>query len=87
VTAKPFGSEFAYLILVAYGQRGGGEELSDESEKEQLRQQVDELRRALRWERTQKERLIEDLGASRRENQRLRATVAELDGQQEKTAL
>jgi len=52
--------------------------------KEQLRQQVDELRRALRWERTQKERLLEDLGVSRRENQRLRATLTELEAGQEK---
>ena len=55
-----------------------------DDEKEQLRQQVDELRRALRWERTQKERLLEDLGVSRRENQRLRAALAEMEEGQEK---
>ncbi len=58
--------------------------MSKDDEKEQLRQQVDEFRRALRWERTQKERLLEDLGASRRENQRLRAALAELEAGREK---
>ena len=59
----------------------------DEPEKEHLRRQVDELRRALRWEKTQKERLLEDLGAFQRENQRLRATLAELEARQENTVL
>jgi cell shape-determining protein MreC len=59
----------------------------DESEKEHLRRQLEELRRALRWEKTQKERLLEDLGSARRENQRLRTSLAELEARQENTVM
>lgn len=48
-------------------------------EGEQLSLELDELRRALRWERTQKERLLTDLDILRRENQRLRETVDDLE--------
>ena len=48
-------------------------------EGEQLSLELDELRRALRWERTQKERLLTELDILRRENQRLRETVDDLE--------
>ena len=62
-------------------------QLPEDNEKDQLSRQIDELRRALRWEKTQKERLLEDLAIFRRENQRLREALDEWEARQEETAL
>lgn len=53
--------------------------MRDGHEGEQLSLELDELRRALRWERTQKERLLTELDILRRDNQRLRDSVDDLE--------
>ena len=61
--------------------------LPEDNTIDQLSRQIDELRRALRWEKTQKERLLDDLAIFRRENRRLRESLDELETQQQETAL
>jgi hypothetical protein len=52
-----------------------------EHEPEVLRTQVSELKFALQWERTQKERLLEEQSGFRREIKRLQDRVADLEVQ------
>jgi chromosome segregation ATPase len=55
--------------------------MSDEHEQEALRAQVRELKFALQWERTQKERLLEEQSGFRREINRLQDRIADLERQ------
>ena len=74
-------------IRTAYSQAMMDRQLPEDIRTDQLRRQIDELRRALRWEKTQKERLLDDLAIFRRENQRLRESLDEWESRQEETAL
>jgi len=53
--------------------------MSGEHELEALRVQVNELKFALQWERTQKERLLEEQSGFRREIKRLHDRVTDLE--------
>jgi len=53
--------------------------MSGDHELEALRVQVNELKFALQWERTQKERLLEEQSEFRREIKRLQDRVADLE--------
>jgi chromosome segregation ATPase len=53
--------------------------MSGEHELEILRAQVHEAKFALQWERTQKERLLEEQSEFRREIKRLQDRVADLE--------
>ena len=55
--------------------------MSGEHELEALRVQVNELKFALQWERTQKERLLEEQSGFRREIKRLQDRVTEVERQ------
>jgi uncharacterized coiled-coil protein SlyX len=53
--------------------------VAGEQELEYLRAQVTELTAALRWERTQKERLLEELGRYHGEIKRLEGRLTDLE--------
>ncbi len=53
--------------------------VAGEQELEYLRAQVTELTAIVRWERTQKERLLEELGGYHREIRRLQDRLTDLE--------
>ena len=53
--------------------------VAGEQEVEHLRAQVTELSATLRWERTQKERLLEELGRCQGEIRRLQDRLTDLE--------